>query len=123
MNEKIVDIQTGGLSVKESDTKWLSIIFMAFAIIIGTALFLLNSDNKDIHHRLDVRDAYFNKGLIDLNKAAIEAYKGERKDNLELRELIRNNGVVLPMTLANPRPEANLSVESVLVTDHDHGGK
>lgn len=124
MSEKLVEVQTGGVSVKESETKWLSLIIVCFTLLMGTVAFFLYNEQTQINHRLDVRDAYFNKGLIDLTKQSQEAYRKERKRNLEILEYCRNNSLVLPVNLAVPEPEINFkSVESVLMEEPQTGGK
>lgn len=54
--------------------KWKT-LFLGLSTVISIAFgVMMLREQDDINHRLDVRDAYFNKGLIDGAKAREEAF-------------------------------------------------
>lgn len=103
----------------ENGNKWTAITLLCFFLVFGAVAFLLYKDMDRINHRLDVRDAYFNKGLIEAGKSAQDAYKEERRRNLEILEHCRINPCNLPTTLAIPRQEVALkSIETILMEEN-----
>lgn len=78
-------------------------------------LFIMNELNQ-IHHRLDVRDAYFNKGLIDGAKVREAGYFDERKRNREILDYCEENDCNLPTHLRRELPAKNFTpIETVLM--------
>ena len=75
-------------------TDQVKIIVYVLSGIVSTAFLLLtwsvSRENTDIKHRLDVRDAYFNKGLIDSAKMREAALNDHRQYALRLLEHCRN---------------------------------
>ena len=88
----------------------------AIAVIQG---WYISRENSVIMHRLDVRDAYFTKGLIDGAKEREAAFISEREQNLQILEHCKiNNKCDLPPTLAvtNVYP-AFESIEKILTKE------
>ncbi|MBK8810731.1 MAG: hypothetical protein IPN69_08380 [Acidobacteria bacterium] len=91
----------------------MKIIVYVLSGIVSTAFLLLtwsvSRENTDIKHRLDVRDAYFNKGLIDAAKARETALIETERFATRLLEHCKaqRSGCNLPneLTVLPPKPQ------------------
>lgn len=90
-------------------------VMSAIAVIQG---WYIGRENAAIMHRLDVRDAYFTKGLIDGARDREAAFVSEREQNLRILEHCKLNPCQLPPTLAvaNVYP-AFESIEKILTKE------
>lgn len=93
----------------------LKIAFYVLSTLIGIFFGVQMMREQDrINHRLDVRDAYFNKGLIDGAKER-ERVLNERTDQLQaILEHCKRNPCNLPVELTIIKTHQLTSLEEVL---------
>lgn len=107
-----------------NEKKWYqrptTIIYIFISVIFGVyyvvTSYYQSVEMGQIHHRLDVRDAYFNKGLIDGAKEREKGYFEERERNLAILEFCKENDCNLPLHLRRELPQKNFTpIETVLM--------
>ena len=103
---------------RKYDLKWIIYIGVSavFSIAVVLQNFAIQKENADIKHRLDVRDAYFNKGLIDGAKERERALDENRHFAERILEHCRKNPCNLPNDLSIlPEQRKFEAIETLLV--------
>lgn len=105
-----------GENGKAKSDRWQGLKIAGFVISVAISIFMMYQTEK-INHRLDVRDAYFTKGLIDGAKDREKAYFEMRTQYEQILNHCRvaQNGCNLPNELSVIPTERQFeSLEAIL---------
>lgn len=94
--------------MEKTKTKWYehrwfviyTIISLAVSVVIIQQNWSIQRENDEIKHRLNVKDAYLNKGLIDGAKIREEAFYAQKHHNEKMLAHCKTNPCNLPPELS-----------------------
>lgn len=99
-----------------------AVFIISFIVSTGILLvgFYNTRENDRINHRLDIREAYFNKGLIDGAKDREKAYNNMRSNLEQILKHCETAKCNLPLNLAVIPEEAKFdSLEMILTRNKE----
>ena len=99
-----------------------AVFIISFIVSTGILLvgFYNTRENARINHRLDIREAYFNKGLIDGAKDREKAYNNMRSNLEQILKHCETAKCNLPLNLAVIPEEAKFdSLEMILTRNKE----